>query len=98
MRISYKHRGVEGVLDVAKDESVADAAEREGIDVFGSCGGQGICGKCVRRVRDGTGKLMLKEDGSLYQEREGYAPYIQTCQALVIQDGASFDFDNKARY
>lgn len=51
---------------ISRNETILDAARKNGIDIMAACGGSGTCGKCKVRVE-------AKESGQGDKEQEEYA-------------------------
>ena len=95
MEMWIRNQDQELMLDVPKGMSIAAAARRDGMELFGPCKGEGICNICARRVRDGI-KDLQRINGKPYIHQEGYAPYVKTCQVTPTTNAVSIDADDRA--
>jgi len=72
------------VVSVPEGATVLDAAVAAGIAMETDCGGQGVCGRCVALVREGTVRPL---DEARWQETAvGAARRVLSCQAVVVSD------------
>lgn len=97
MKVTLMSAGKEHELDVHEGQTIAEVAASQGVNVYGSCGGEGRCFGCSRRVVAGLEKLFNIRTEKRYEAEDGFAPYAQTCKTIPIEDGAIIDADHKAR-
>ena len=67
-------------------ETILEAAQRAGIVLNATCGGEGVCGRCIVRVIDGqVAPANLTEEAELGEEQveQGWR---LACQAEVLGD------------
>lgn len=81
VRVRFEPSGK--VLEVAGGESLLTAAQRAGLHVNASCGGQGTCGSCKVRVREG--RVEGGEHSKLSSD-EISAGYRLACSAYPASD------------
>lgn len=84
------------MLNVSEDETIAEAALREGMNLLGSCGGKNICSGCICKVREGMEQFLRKNGEPHVPKAEG-STFVRTCQTLVSQEGAVIDATEKAK-
>ena len=96
MHLSIRYEGQEREIEVPPGVTIAEAARRSGIPLFGTCHGQGLCCQCSRRVREGIDAL-LTTGGEPYPHNPQDAPYVKACLAYVERAGVSIDGDSRAR-
>ena len=71
-RVECLPRGT--VLRPCADETVLDAALRQGVALASSCGGHAVCGDCLVRVVRGAESLPPPGDEEIaWRRRTGYA-------------------------
>lgn len=68
------------VAHVEPGTSLLRAATLAGIELKSNCGGEGTCGRCLVRVKDG--RVKMKSKGNI-SERARHAGLVLACQALV---------------
>jgi len=71
------------VTEVAKGETILEAAIKCGIGIRSVCGGKGLCGKCRVVVRRGRAKARKSD---LLKHDEIAKGYVLACLAQVIED------------
>jgi len=74
--------------DARPDETILDIARRVGAPVGNSCGGIGVCARCVVRVLRGSENLTAttKIELKVIEERKLHANDRLACQAAVLGD------------
>ncbi len=77
------------IVLTARDESILDAALRQGVDLPYACKG-GVCATCKCRVLQGEVEMAVNYSLEPDQLTAGY---ILSCQALPKSDGLVVDFD-----
>jgi ferredoxin len=82
--------------DVADGESIASAARRVGINLYGSCHGQGVCCQCSRRVIEGVASILNQHTGKPAIP-DGWAPYALTCMTTPTKEDVIIDANRRAR-
>ncbi|EDX33549.1 ferredoxin-1 [Shigella dysenteriae 155-74] len=90
MTVRQDGRDREIVLN-ADDESILDAALRQGADLPYACKG-GVCATCKCKVL--RGKMAMETNYSLEPD-ELAAGYVLSCQALPLTSDVVVDFDAK---
>ena len=96
MKIALRYRGNEKEIDVPEGQTIAEAVRANGMNVLGSCGGQGLCAQCSCFVRAGMQSLFTVGTGEPAVP-SGYAPFAMTCKTIVTGEGVSIDTDRRAR-
>jgi ferredoxin len=78
------------VATARPDETLLDVARRSGIPLGNSCGGVGVCVRCVVEVREGAEALTPPTTIELRVGRERRLSSLQrlACQAVVTGDCA----------
>ncbi|MDR1487581.1 MAG: 2Fe-2S iron-sulfur cluster binding domain-containing protein, partial [Deltaproteobacteria bacterium] len=67
-------------IEAESGESLLDVANRGKIHINASCGGEGVCGRCVVELRDGT----VKANPGLYLDDQDFSKGIRlACRAAV---------------
>ena len=79
---SYEMRIADRILQVRTDESILQAALRQGVIIPCGCG-QGMCGTC--RVMKVSGDVAMNHQGGLAQEEER-SGYILACSTKLLSD------------
>lgn len=97
MEMTVVYKGVERTIDVRESQSIAEAARIAGIELLGSCNGQGLCGGCSRYFKSGIASLLNKKTTTQYKHPEGYVPYAKTCITRPGGGGVVVDGDDRAR-
>ncbi|GAA5235358.1 anthranilate 1,2-dioxygenase electron transfer component AntC [Verticiella sediminum] len=83
--------GVTGFIDVAPEETLLDAAVRQGLQLPSDCR-EGVCGTCQGQCESGSYTLAYVDDETL-SPAELTAGRVLSCQTLLHSDAAfSFDF------
>lgn len=72
-------------LKATRNATILEAAVAAGIDIVGTCGGKGKCGKCKVKLKTGSTKL-TNTDQQLLSEKELEMDYRLACQAKITQD------------
>lgn len=75
-------------FEISSDVILMDAVMAQGIPVASSCGGDGVCGKCIVKVIEGKENLTPENDTELFL-REQYNLSADTrvsCQTKVNGD------------
>lgn len=89
-RITLKRDGRIMSLEMdASDESVLDAALRQGADLPYACKG-GVCATCICKVTDGEVEMAVNYSLEQDQIDKGY---VLGCQAVPTTDHVTIDFD-----
>ncbi|MEE9597999.1 MAG: ASKHA domain-containing protein [Acidiferrobacterales bacterium] len=69
-------------IDVAVGTALLDVAHETGVGLESPCGGQGVCGQCVVRVREGE----LEYDGvGMLSEQDEADGYVLACCARLLE-------------
>ncbi len=97
MHVTIRSQGIDRCIDVPEGQTIARAANEQGLHLLGSCSGHNACGQCSFRVKQGIDQL-LRKDGTPYVHEEGYAHFVRTCQMMPASDGVvTIDADDRAR-
>ncbi len=84
--------------DVADGESIAAAARRIGIEMFGSCQGKKCCCQCSRGIVEGVASILnIKTGKPAISDPEAFAHYARTCATTPSQEGVIIDANRRAR-
>lgn len=77
-----------GEILVEKGSTLMQSLQEAGVPVASSCGGEGICGKCVLKVTAGAENLSPPTDDEKFlREKDGLAADVRvSCQAQVLGD------------
>lgn len=76
------------VLRPRADETLLDAALRQGVPLASSCGGHAVCGDCVVRVLDGAASIPPPDAAeAAWRARRRYeGPLRLACRVRVTGD------------
>lgn len=89
-RVTLKRDGRVMELDMTSDDqSLLDAALRQGADLPYACKG-GVCATCICKVKSGDVKMAVNYSLEDDQIEKGY---ILSCQAVPTSDEVTIDFD-----
>jgi len=95
MKITILHRGEPHACEVNEGESIASAANRIGINLYGSCLGQGTCCRCSWEVVEGvTHVLNLQTNRPALNEKS--APYARTCMTTPSEEDVVINANKNA--
>jgi ferredoxin len=97
MFLTLRSAGQEKTIDVQDGQTIAEAARLHDIQLYGSCGGHGICAGCSRYIASGIVQLLNRKTGLPYQQRDDVAPYAKTCIAQPVADGVVVETERSAR-
>jgi ring-1,2-phenylacetyl-CoA epoxidase subunit PaaE len=81
--------GASSTLELARDVSILDAAQRSRDDLPFACKG-GVCGTCRAKVTDGA--VDMRRNYAL-EPAEVDAGFVLTCQSYPVTDALTVDFD-----
>lgn len=83
MKYKVKFIPYDRVIEVSGEVDLLKAAVKAGVNIFNSCGGKGICGRCKVKIK--RGKYKTEGDLHLSQEekREGY---VLACRTYPLSD------------
>lgn len=87
MKVILLYEGKEHEINVRKHESIAAAAARVNIDIYGGCHGQNICGGCSREVAAGIRQILNNRKQEPYVVSGNGPPYVKTCIATPSGEG-----------
>lgn len=73
-------------IDVARGNTILDAAQRAGLNINVVCGGQGKCGKCVVYVQSGKTEFDRQKYVRFFSEEELAKGACLACQTFVQGD------------
>ncbi|KUO50704.1 MAG: hypothetical protein APF76_15510 [Desulfitibacter sp. BRH_c19] len=72
-------------IEVTEEKSLHSALTQAGIDIEGTCGGKGTCGKCKVRVLEGK-KALAKDAGKKLSKEEKEAGWRLACLIPIEED------------
>ncbi|MCK5560353.1 MAG: DUF4445 domain-containing protein [Thermoplasmata archaeon] len=72
-------------INVTRNTTILEVAIAAGINITGTCGGQGKCGKCKVKLKTGSTEL-TNTDQQLLSEKELEMKYRLACQAKIAQE------------
>jgi len=73
-------------IEVPRETTVLDAAQRAGLNINVVCGGQGKCGKCVVYVQSGRTEFDQQKNTKFFTQEELAHGAVLACQATVQGD------------
>ncbi len=88
-RVTVTLDGRSTVLDLPRDATVLDGAQRSRSDLPFACKG-GVCGTC--RAKATSGRVDMRRNYAL-EDAEVEAGFVLTCQSFPVTDEVSVDYD-----
>jgi len=73
-------------IEVLRDTTILDAAQRAGLNINVVCGGQGKCGKCVVYVQSGKTEFDEQKNSKFFTQEELANGACLACQTTVQGD------------
>ncbi|NCO75311.1 MAG: 2Fe-2S iron-sulfur cluster binding domain-containing protein [Cyanobacteria bacterium] len=81
VRLINEEKGIDNVIEVAADEYILDAAERQGFNLPYSCRA-GVCVNCTARLTQGT----VNHDYDFLKAKEIEAGFFLTCKSFATSN------------